>query len=383
MVVLGATGSIGSQALDVISRFPRHFELLGAVAGHGGPALEAALRPFPGASAAVVHPTGPVPSGMRVGEEAACDLAADPRCDVVLVSGGGSAALLPTMAALQRPRRLALATKEVLVMAGELITSAAQRSGAQIVPVDSEHSAIWQCLRGESTADVARLWLTASGGPFRRAPLAGLWGATPEMALAHPNWKMGPKVTVDSATMMNKGLEVIEAHFLFRVPYQRIGVVIHPQSAVHSAVEFCDGTMVAQLGVADMRAPIALALSGGRRLEGVVPPLDLAATGRLEFEEPDPNRFPALGLAREAAVRGGGAPAVLNAANEVAVGAFLAGQIRFGEIVELVAEVTHSYSGPPPGTLEEVLAADAFGREMAAELVVHSSGGRAAGIRLP
>jgi 1-deoxy-D-xylulose-5-phosphate reductoisomerase len=368
-VVLGATGSIGSQALEVISRYPEEFELLGAVAGERTLALQAALRQFPGVASVVVHPQGPVPSGVGVGEDAACQLAADTRADVVLVAGGGAAALLPTLAALDRACRLAIATKEVLVMAGELVTAAARRSGAEIVPVDSEHSAIWQCLRGESAQDVARLWLTASGGPFRTAPLAGLRDATPEMALAHPNWRMGPKVTVDSATMMNKGLEVIEAHFLFAIPYSRISVVIHPQSAVHSAVEFCDGTMVAQLGVADMRAPIALALSGGRRLPGVVPPLDLAAAGRLEFEEPDPSRFPALGMAREAAIRGGGAPAVMNAANEVAVAAFLRGELRFGEVVELVSEVTGSYPGAPPTTLEDVLAADAFGRTMATEMV--------------
>ena len=368
-MVLGATGSIGSQALEVISRYREQFELQGAVAGHGTQALQEALRPFPGAAPVVVDPDGPVPAGVQVGGDAACQLVADPKADVVLVAGGGAAALLPTLAALDRPCRLAIATKEVLVMAGELVTAAARRSGAEIVPVDSEHSAIWQCLRGEAPQDVARLWLTASGGPFRTAPLAGLADATPEMALAHPNWKMGPKVTVDSATMMNKGLEVIEAHFLFSIPYNRISVVIHPQSAVHSAVEFCDGTMVAQLGLADMRAPIALALSGGRRLPGVVPPLDLAAAGRLEFEQPDPSRFPALGLAREAAVRGGGAPAVMNAANEVAVAAFLRGGLRFGEVVEVVSEVTGSYSGAPPKTLEEVLAADAFGRNMAAEMV--------------
>jgi 1-deoxy-D-xylulose-5-phosphate reductoisomerase len=382
-VVLGATGSIGSQALEVISRYPEEFELLGAVAGQRTTALQAALRPFPGVACVVVDPQGPVPSGVWVGEDAACQLAADPRADVVLVAGGGAAALLPTLEALHRPCRLAIATKEVLVMAGDLVTAAARRSGAEIVPVDSEHSAIWQCLRGESAQDVVRLWLTASGGPFRTAPLAGLQDVTPEMALAHPNWRMGPKVTVDSATMMNKGLEVIEAHFLFAIPYSRISVVIHPQSAVHSAVEFCDGTMVAQLGVADMRAPIALALSGGRRLPGVVPPLDLASAGRLEFEEPDPSRFPALSLAREAAIRGGGAPAVMNAANEVAVAAFLRGELRFGEMVELVSEVTGSYAGAPPTTLEDVLAADAFGRTMAAEMVGQMDRRGATGGRRP
>ncbi len=352
-----------------MARYPEHFELLGAVGGSRAEALLQAVAPFPGARVVLVSPSGPVPQGVLVGGDVACALAADPRADVVLIGGGGAAALMPTMAALEAGRRVAIATKEVLVMAGELVTAAARRHRAEILPVDSEHSAIWQCLRGEDPKDVARLVLTASGGPFREAPLETMRRASVEQALAHPSWRMGPKVTVDSATMMNKGLEVIEAHFLFGIPYSRISVVIHPQSAIHSAVEFCDGTLVAQLGVPDMRAPIALALSGGRRLPGVVPPLDLAATGRLEFEEPDPDRFPALSVAQEAAVRGGGAPAVMNAANEVAVAAFLRGGLRFGEIVELVSEVTGSYSGAPPETLEEVLAADAFGRAMAGEMV--------------
>lgn len=373
MVLLGATGSIGRQALEVMGRYPDQFELLGAVGGTRVGALEAALSPFPGAHAVIVEPAAPVPPGMSVGVEAACTLAADPRADVVLVGGGGAAALLPTMAAVESGRRLALATKEVMVMAGELVTAAAARHGAEISPVDSEHSAIWQCLRGEVGTEVERLILTASGGPFRRAPLEEVRGAPPERALAHPNWRMGPKVTIDSATMMNKGLEVIEAHFLFGIPYERIAVVIHPQSAVHSAVEFCDGSVIAQLGVPDMRAPIALALTGGRRLPGVVPPIELPRVGRLDFEEVDLARFPALALAREAGIRGGGVPAVLNAANEVAVAAYLDRRIEFGEIPELVAEVTGAYSGAPPAGLQEVLAADLFGRSRARELVGHSA----------
>ncbi len=361
-----------------MARYPEHFELLGAVGGSRAEALLQAVAPFPGARVVLVSPSGPVPQGVLVGGDVACALAADPRADVVLIGGGGAAALMPTMAALEAGRRVAIATKEVLVMAGELVTAAARRHRAEILPVDSEHSAIWQCLRGEDPKDVARLVLTASGGPFREAPLETMRRASVEQALAHPSWRMGPKVTVDSATMMNKGLEVIEAHFLFGIPYERIAVVIHPQSALHSAVEFCDGTMVAQLGVPDMRAPIALALNGGRRLPGVVPPLDLAKVGRLDFQEVDAERFPALQTARDAGIRGGAAPAVLNAANEVAVAAFLAGAIDFGEISELVAEVTSSHSGPPPSDLTGVLAADAFGRDRAQELVAARSGRRLA-----
>ncbi len=378
VVLIGATGSIGQQALDVIGRYPDNFQLVGAVAGRRTRALSEALAPFPGAKAVIIDPMDEPPKGMEVGLEAACQLAATDSADVILVGGGGAGALLPTLAACRSGHDVAIATKEVLVMAGELVTRTARECGAHLIPVDSEHSAIWQCLRGEEPATVASLILTASGGPFRLKSLSAIPSSTPGEALAHPNWQMGPKVTIDSATMMNKGLEVIEAHFLFGIPYERIAVVIHPQSALHSAVEFCDGTMVAQLGVPDMRAPIALALNGGRRLPGVVPPLDLAKVGRLDFQEVDAERFPALQTAREAGIRGGAAPAVLNAANEVAVAAFLAGAIDFGEISELVAEVTSSHSGPPPSDLTGVLAADAFGRDRAQELVAARSGRRLA-----
>ena len=369
VVVIGATGSIGRQALDVIARFPHELELVGAVAGSRAGALADALKPFPGARAVVVNPSDQVPYGMATGPDAACELAATQDADVILVGGGGAGALLPTLAACETGAVLAVATKEVLVMAGELVTATAAAHHTTIMPVDSEHSAIWQCLRGEELETVARLVLTASGGPFRAAPLEEIPGASRDRALAHPNWRMGPKVTIDSATMMNKGLEVIEAHFLFGLPYDRIDVVIHPQSAVHSLVEFCDGTLIAQLGIPDMRAPIALALSGGRRLPGVVPPLELTQGARLDFEPLDPRRYPALDVARRAAIRGGGVPAAMNAANEVAVGAFLEGRIPFGGIAEVVAEVSDSFPGGPVRSLAEILAADAAGRRQAYDLV--------------
>jgi 1-deoxy-D-xylulose-5-phosphate reductoisomerase len=373
VAVIGATGSIGAQALDVIRRFPEQFELAGAVAGSRAEALEEALLPFPGTRAVLIAPTGPVPSTTLVGIEAACELARSSDVDVVLVGGGGAGALLPTLAACEAGRLVAIAAKEVLVMAGELVTQTAREHGARIVPVDSEHSAIWQCLRGERSESVRRLILTASGGALRSTPLSDLDAVTPAQALAHPNWRMGPKVTVDTATMINKGLEVIEAHFLFDIPYERIDVLIHPQSAIHSAVEFCDGTMIAQLGVADMRAPIALAMGDGRRLPGVVEPLRLEQVGRLDFEAVDPVRFPALAVVREAALRGGAAPAVMNAANEVAVAAFLQGQIAFTEIARLVAKVTRAFKPPDLVGLEQLLAADGWAREQATQLVSRAS----------
>ncbi len=369
VAVIGATGSIGAQALDVIRRFPRQFELVGAVAGRRVAALEEALRPFPSAQAVLIDPDAAVRSGTSVGIDAACRLAGSSEVDVVLVGGGGAGALLPTLAACRAGRLVALATKEVLVMAGELVTATAREHGARIVPVDSEHSAIWQCLRGERAESVRRLILTASGGALRSLPLAELSQVSPDQALAHPNWRMGPKVTIDTATMINKGLEVIEAHFLFDIPYERIDVVIHPQSAIHSAVEFCDGTMIAQLGIADMRAPIALALSDGVRLPGVVAPLQLEELGHLDFEAVDPNRYPALKVVRDAGLRGGAVPAVMNAANEVVVAAFLEGKIRFTEISTLVERVTGSFEPPESLGLEQLLAADRWARARALALV--------------
>jgi 1-deoxy-D-xylulose-5-phosphate reductoisomerase len=364
VVLLGATGSIGRQACEIVARYPEHFELVGAVVGSDTAGLADVVERFGIRRSAVVaprDPSAPLPRGAASGLDAACEVAALD-ADVVCVGIAGAAALRPTLAALDAGTDVAIATKEVLVMAGELVRARAQRTGARLIPVDSEHSALWQCLRGEDPRSVARLLLTASGGPFRERPLDTLAAVTVDEALHHPNWSMGPKVTVDSATMMNKGLEIIEAHFLFDVPYARIDVVIHPPSIVHSAVEFVDGATIAQIGMPDMRIPIALALADGRRLPGVCAAADLTAAPPLEFHPVDPRRFPAPALARRAGEIGGGAPAVLNAANEAAVAAFLGGRIGFMEIVPLVAETLEAAALPDEPTLDELVALDAWAR---------------------
>lgn len=366
VVLLGATGSIGRQACDVISRYPGRFQLVGAVARSDAAGLAAVVERFGVERCALVAP-GPgaeVPPACATGLDAACEIAAMDS-DVVCVAITGAAALRPTLAALDAGRRVATATKEVLVMAGEPVRSRAAAAGTRITPIDSEHSALWQCLRGEDMASVLRLVLTASGGPFRTRPLDTFSSITPEEALNHPTWRMGPKVTMDSATMMNKGLEIIEAHFLFDVPYSRIEVAIHPTSTVHSYVEFCDGAIMAQLGVPDMRVPIALALADGERLPGVGPPLELRDGAPLEFFEVDPQRFPAVGLARRAGEAGGVAPCVLNAANEIAVETFLAGGCRYDEIVPLLADAVAAAADVQTPSLDDVLAADTWAREFA------------------
>jgi 1-deoxy-D-xylulose-5-phosphate reductoisomerase len=378
-VLLGATGSIGRQAVDVIARFPDRFQVVGLVARRDIAGLQALAERLGVARVGVVapEPGTEVPSGWGIGIEAACAIAAMP-ADVVCVAITGAAALRPTLAALDAGTAVATATKEVLVMAGEVVRSRALRTGARIVPIDSEHSALWQCLRGEDPASVSRLILTASGGPFRERDPATLATVTPEEALRHPTWNMGPKITIDCATMMNKGLEVIEAHFLFEVDYPRIDVLIHPSSVVHSMVEFRDGATKAQIGAPDMRVPIALALADGERLPGIAPPADLPAVSPLQFLPVDPRRFPALGLARHAGERGGVAPAVLNAANEVCVDAFLRGACRFDQITELVGEAVEAAPVVREPSLDDVLAADAWARErVAAALALPIPGGGA------
>jgi 1-deoxy-D-xylulose-5-phosphate reductoisomerase len=365
VVLLGATGSIGRQACDVIARHPERFQLVGAVAGRDATALGEVVDRFGVARVAVVEPDGGAElGGCGVGIDAACEVAAM-ECDVVCVAITGAAALRPALAAIDNGRLVAIATKEVLVMAGALVRERAERAGARIVPVDSEHSAVWQCLRGESPNSVLRIVLTASGGPFRERPLETFRDITPAEALAHPTWRMGPKVTLDSATMMNKGLEIIEAHYLFDVDYPHIDVAIHPDSLVHSYVEFCDGAIVAQLGVPDMRVPIALALNDGERLPNIGPSLDLRDAPSLRILPVDRERFPAVGLARKAGERGGVAPCVLNAANEVAVAGFLAGECRFDEIVPIVATTVEAAPTVSEPTLDAILDADAWARSEA------------------
>jgi 1-deoxy-D-xylulose-5-phosphate reductoisomerase len=368
VVLLGATGSIGRQCCDVISRFGDRFELVGVVAGSDVAALQDVVTRLRVRRAAVVAPRAgeTLPPGFEGGLAAACDIAAM-ESDVVCVAIPGAAALAPTLAALDAGRTVATATKEVLVMAGELVRSRAAATGARVVAVDSEHSALWQCLRGESPLSVRRLVLTGSGGPFRLRDPATFGAITVAEALRHPTWNMGPKVTIDSATMMNKGLEVIEAHFLFDVPYARIDAVIHPTSIVHSFVEFIDGAVIAQLGVPDMRVPIALAIADGERLPGIAAHVQLAGGAPLEFFEVDELRFPAVGVARRAGERGGVAPAALNAANEVAVAAFLDQRLRFDEIVPLVAETVEAAAVVTEPSLADVVETDAWARRRAGE----------------
>ena len=366
VVLLGATGSIGRQCCDVVARHPDRFELVGVVGGSDAAALADVARRFRVRASAVVSPRGGVPDGVGVGVDAACAIAAM-ECDVVCVAIPGAAALAPTLAALDAGNSIATATKEVLVMAGDLVRRRAAASGAAIIPVDSEHSALWQCLRGEKRSSVLRLVLTASGGPFRERDPATFAQVTVEEALRHPTWTMGPKVTIDSATMMNKGLEIIEAHFLFDVAYADIGVVIHPSSIVHSFVEFVDGAVIAQLGVPDMRVPIALAIADGERLPDIAPPLALPASPPLQFFDVDPARFPAVELARRAGESGGVAAAVLNAANEVAVAGFLDRRLRYDELVAVVAQTVDDAPTIRQPTLEDVLEADSWARTRARE----------------
>ena len=356
VVLLGATGSIGTQAIDVIGRFPDRFELVGATAGRDSAGLEEIVERFR------------VPRWALASDsiDAVCEVAALD-CDVVCVAIPGAAALRPTLAAIDAGRAIATATKEVLVMAGETVTSRARQTGARILPVDSEHSALWQCLRGEAPSSVRRLVLTASGGPFRERDPATFGAVTVAEALRHPTWNMGPKVTIDSATMMNKGLEIIEAHFLFDVPYESIDVLVHPTSTVHSMVEFVDGATIAQLGIPDMRVPIALALADGERLPGIAPPIHLDTVAALQFAPVDPLRFPAVGVAREAGVIGGAAPAALNAANEVAVAAFLEERIGFDAMVPLVADTVAAAPRIDSPSLEDVVEVDSWARGYAKE----------------
>ena len=359
LALLGATGSIGRQVCDLVEQHPERFALHAVIAGTDAAALEAVARRHPEAHALLANAGGSdAGRAARAIEEAVCD----PDVDMVVVAAAGAAALAPTLSALDAGKDIALATKEVLVMAGELVRDRMRRHGSQIFPIDSEHSAIWQCLWGEKERSVRRLILTGSGGPFLRRPLETLASVTIAEALTHPRWKMGPKITIDSATMMNKGLEVIEAHFLFDVPYAAIDVIVHPQSVVHSMVEFVDGSVKAQLGVPDMHLPIAVALGFPERLEGVTRAPDLAALGQLSFEPLDAVRYPAVALAREAGERGGTAPAVLNAANEEAVALFLKGERRFVEIVPSVRRAIEHAQPDQELTLDAVVAADRWAR---------------------
>jgi 1-deoxy-D-xylulose-5-phosphate reductoisomerase len=375
VVLLGATGSIGRNACRVARELPDHLRVVGMSGFRNIPQLAGEANLLRPAALAVpdMAAAGELralldyePEAVFTGEEGLCRLAVWPAADTVLVAIVGTGGLRPTLAALETGKDIALASKEVLVMAGEIVMAAALRAGRRILPVDSEHNAIFQCLEGRDPRHVQRLILTASGGPFRTWAPERLRAVTREEALRHPTWRMGEKITIDSATLFNKGLEMIEARWLFGLGIDRIGVVIHPQSIVHSMVEFVDGSVLAQMSHSDMRFPIQYALTWPERLPGSLPPLDWARVGRLDFEEPRRDVFPALDLAREAAERGGIAPAVLNAANEVAVAEFLAGRIAFPRIWDIVGEVLERTADRPAETLDVVLQADRSARESAA-----------------
>jgi 1-deoxy-D-xylulose-5-phosphate reductoisomerase len=379
LVVLGSTGSIGEQTLAVAAAFPERYRVVALAAGRNVEKLAEQVRTLRPELVSVADAAGAramreLLSGdaveIAVGDEGLGAVARHP-CELVVAGLVGAVGLAPTLAAVACGRDVALANKEVLVMAGALVTREARRSGGRLLPVDSEHSAIFQALQGQRREDVSRLILTASGGPFRSWPPERIARARPEDALQHPNWEMGPKITIDSATLMNKGLEVIEARWLFDVGPERVDVVVHPESIVHSLVEFVDGQVLAQLGLPDMRAPIALALSYPERLPLELPRLDLAACGALHFEAPDRKRFPCLDLAFGALEGGEAAPAVLNASNEVAVEAFLTGRISFPAIAATNETVLGAFlageAAAPLSELEDVLRADGWGRARAEE----------------
>ncbi|MEK7882287.1 1-deoxy-D-xylulose-5-phosphate reductoisomerase [Methyloversatilis sp. NSM2] len=375
LTVLGATGSIGVSTLDVVARHPDRFEIV-ALSGHRQIdrlaeqciAFAPRIAVVADADAAVAlreRLAGRVPTEVMHGVEALEMVAALPEVDTVMAAIVGAAGLRSALAAARAGKRILLANKESLVMSGDLFMREVSAHGATLLPIDSEHNAVFQCMPAKGREGVRRILLTASGGPFRRTPIADLANVTPEQACAHPNWDMGRKISVDSATMMNKGLEVIEARWLFDTPADRIDVVIHPQSIVHSMVEYVDGSVLAQMGNPDMRTPIAHALAWPERIESGVGVLDLAAAADLVFERPDLDRFPCLKLAFDALRAGAGTPAVLNAANEVAVAAFLEHRLGFRAIADVIAATLDTLPDQPSSTLDEVFAADAAAREVA------------------
>lgn len=377
VAILGATGSIGTSALSVAAAHPDRVRVVGLAAATSADALAPAVkahRPTAVSMAtdealARLAVAADLPAARGVGDAGLVMLATRPDVDLVLCASSGTAALEAVLAAIDAGKTIALANKEVLVMAGGLVMDRARAKGVAILPVDSEHNAIHQCLHGHQTQHVKRLILTASGGPFRGRTRASLAGVTPAEALKHPTWQMGQKITIDSATLMNKGLEVIEAHWLFGVTSSQIDVVVHPQSIVHSLVEFTDGSMLAQLGTTDMRLPIQYAFSYPDRWHTPVPHLDLARAGTLEFHPPAWDEFPCLRLAFRALDADRSLPIVLNAANEVAVASFLAGQLGFTAIADVIAATMDAHRATPVETLPAVRAVDAWAKAHALELV--------------
>ncbi len=376
LLILGSTGSIGTQALDVVQRAAGEFEIVGLSAGRAHEALVAQAREhgvgriaLSDADAAARAAEAWTEGEVLAGPEGLVRLVAESDADLVLNAIVGSAGLGPTIVALTEGVDVALANKESLVVGGELVTALAEATGAQLIPVDSEHSALHQLIAGERAGTVDRLTITASGGPFRGRSRAEMEDVTVEQALKHPTWAMGGKITIDSATLMNKGLEVIEAHHLFGTPYDRIDVVVHPQSIVHAMVAMCDGATLAHLGHPDMRVPIAYALHHPERVDVPVPRLDLAEVGALTFEPPDVDAFPCLRLSREAAEAGGTGPCVLNAANEVAVHAFLNGRLPFMGIAAVIEQTLERVGAMRVHAFETLYVADGEAREVAGELI--------------
>jgi 1-deoxy-D-xylulose-5-phosphate reductoisomerase len=374
VVLLGSTGSIGTSTIKVAEDLPDHLRLLGLAAGTNTELLLEQVRKHRPEAISITDPLKA--KGLRdvlgtstevfSGTDGLVKLATLPAADIVLIAIVGTAGLKPALAAIRAGKDIAIASKEILVMAGEIVMNEARRHGVRVLAVDSEHSAIFQCLDGKPPGSVRRLWLTASGGPFRQTPKAEFSQITVERALKHPSWVMGRKITIDSATLFNKGLEMIEARWLFDIEMARVGVVVHPQSVVHSMVEFVDGSMIAQMSTPDMCLPIQYALTYPDRVKSDRVQTNLARLGSLTFEEPDVERFPALTLARRAGDVGGTLPAVLNAANEVAVEAFINRRIGFCDISEMVARTLNRHEIIPHPTLDQILAADAWARAEAA-----------------
>ena len=376
--ILGSTGSIGLSTLDVVRQHPEKFSISGLAAGKDVDTLAQQIREFRPAVVSVMDADtakklhtllGDFHPDILYGIEGATAVATVEDADMVVSAIVGAAGLIPTVSAIKAGKHIALANKETLVVAGQLVSDLVKKYNVQLLPVDSEHSAIFQSLQGHRAEDVVRIILTASGGPFRNTSAEELKHVGLQQALKHPQWTMGAKITIDSATMMNKGLEVIEAHWLFSMPADKISVVVHPQSIIHSMVEYIDGCVMAQLGTPDMRAPIAYALAWPERCESGIPKLNLAKIGTLTFEEPDMERFPALRLAFDALKTGRTYPAVLNAANEIAVAAFLDKKIRFIEIAETVEKTLQSHTAYTPVELDDYLQADQWARDTAKKLI--------------
>ena len=376
--ILGSTGSIGQSTLSVVERFPDRFKVVALAAGNNVEVLEKQIRRFRPAMVSVATPSAAEKLKQRCadvnvrifsGVEGMIQVAAAEESQITVSAIVGTAGLVPTLAAIRAGKTIALANKEVLVTAGELVMAECKSRGVKLLPVDSEHSAIFQCLHVGANKDIRKLILTASGGPFRSFSKKDLAQVTLAQALKHPNWSMGRKITIDSATLMNKGLEVIEARWLFDMKPEMIKVLVHPQSIVHSMVEYADGAVVAQLGMPDMKGPIAYALSYPERLDNVSPALDLAAVGTLTFEEPDHDRFPCLAYAYDALQAGGSMPAVLSASNEVAVKHFLEENISYADIARVIRTTMDAHAPSPIRTVEEVLKADLWARQEAERII--------------